>query len=632
MSFKNFESQSEAKILIALFFISLIVATTKIYSWSTAPHFYQTFFSPAIMVACDRAYTDLVPLGNSLPAKFLNNQVDSLSCSDLPQNLSISDGISGGQQWFYLMQFTGNLWKITGINWKVMDCAVAVFFALTILITFKLLLLVSSKRIAVILSLIFALYSTHLDFLSSLRDYSKVPFILSIILIMAITLVNKVKWSSAAYLAFAAGSLLAIGYGFRADVGLLLPICLMFYVLRLKSESCQDFAKRGLALLAFVVGFVAFMSPLYEIFREKGTCSYHFGLLGLADIFYAKLGLVRPEAYSILHEYNDRSAAFLVASYADRILNFKGIIFICGSLYDQISRDLFIKFIEYFPLDFYRKAIKSPFVIFGMFIVPLLIYIPIVWSKSKRLCVAFYLVVLYLCFTSIIQFDLRHNFYLAVFALVSIAGILDWLSKNRWSFFRPYISALVEKRFAGSLLTILCFCGIADYALFKYQTIRLTAYGERLGSLATEDLTISTMSETQPTVDLILDVSKLRADWVHSELYKLTLDVSSCVGSNVKIQVEYAFNGVSPNYDLSRDINLKIYPQEISRALFFPVYYQASGNLDTWSYPSKISIVDQPRSCLAGLQVVTDRGEEAMWVDFSVSHPTNSSQLKALYY
>ena len=611
---------------------SFLFAIIYLYQSKLPPFYYQTYFSPALMVACNKSFTDVVPLDDSLARKFLNRSVTDLKCSDLPEKLSKNDGIKGGQIWFYLMHYAGYIWKITGIKWWPIDYSAALFFALSVFLAFKLLCLTVSKNIAFVSVLLFALNSIHVSFLSSFRDYSKVPFILGIVYILGHDLCFKSRYSWRIIGAFFAGSLTAIGYGFRADVGVLLPVCLLYYLFNLEFINWQRLLKKILLLFVYIAGFGVFFFPHYQILKESSTCSFHFALLGMANNIYYKLGLIPPAAYSVVNAFNDRDVAFMAHSYAERVLNIKEVVPVCSTLYDKITKELFLSFLNYFPLDFFRKAVKAPVAIMGLLILPLIMYLPIIWSQNKKYALFFYFLIIYLCSISIIQFDQRHNFYLIIFPIVATAGISNLILNSRKTY--QIYTNLINKK---SLLAVICICFfmlvIIDYGLFQIQSSKLKEYGEQLDGLAVKDLAENSFNKEGVEINFNFDKSKLKPDREYSELYALTINSADCKDGLVKIKLEYAFNDTNnPNYDLNRELIIKVMPQEKSKKIFIPIFYQASQKLDTWSYPDKVKILNQSRSCVGKFSLITDRSSIPLWIDFIVSHPLSYDQLKALYF
>lgn len=619
----------EIKYSTGIFILSFLLAIASLYQSKTPPFYYQSYFAPALMIACDKSYTDVVPFGDSLLSqKFLNREISHLKCSDLPQKLSKNDGIKGGQIWFYLMQYVGNVWKITGVKWWPIDYSAALFSAFSVLIAFKLLRLTVPIHVAFVAGLLFSLY--QLNYVSSFRDYSKVPFILGIIYILAVDLSCTLRISQKFLAAFGVGCLTAIGYGFRADVGVLIPVCLAYYLLNLEFTNWGNLSKKIFIPVAFITGFGIFFFPHYLILKNSGSCSFHFALLGLANQFYVSLGLIPAAAYGVITAYNDRDVAFMAISYADRVLNIKETIPMCGLLYDQITKQLFFSYIDLFPVDFYRKVIKAPLAIMGIFILPLVLYIPIIWSENKKYTVLLYSLIVYLCAISIIQFDERHYFYLMIFPIMGVAGIFNWTLQNKHTSYMD-LKLIISKRIIALFALCLCALVMVDYGLFQYQFRRLTDYGERLEKLASVDLTRNALNNDRSEADFKYDISKLRPGMVYSDLYSLSFNTSECTGSAIQIKIEYIFNAVNPNYDLTREVKLNINSNETSRKFFFPVFYQASDKLDTWSYPSKIKIINQPKSCVDKFYLISDRSSLPLWMDFNVILPIVPDQLKALY-
>ena len=615
---------------VGIFIIALLIAIAGLYQKKSTPFYYQSYFAPALMVACDRSYTDVIAWGNSTaPQKFLNREVLSLKCSDLPPILAENNGIKGGQIWFYLMQYTGYIWKITGIKWWPIDYSAALFAAFSMLFVFKLLKLTTPTNIAFGLTLLFSFY--QIGYVSSFRDYSKFPFIFGIIYIISSNLFYKFSDVRKLLTAFGIGCLIAIGYGFRADVGVLMPFCMIYYIFQIDITNWRKFTSTMGMSVFFLTGFGIFFFPQYLLIKEAGTCSFHFALLGLADPFFKSLGLVPAAAYKLINSYNDREVAFLAVSYADRILNIQEVIPICERFYDQVTSNIFLSYFELTPSDFFRKVIVAPLANLGVFILAILLYAPITWKENKKYAILFYFLLIYLSAISVLQHDQRHYFHLMIFPVIASAGILNWLLNTK-RVFPSYLKLITSRGVAGMLLFFSLAVMAIDYGFARYQFRELTNYGDTLMSLKAEDLTDSAFSNEQPEIYFKPDNSYFKAGKVYSNLYRITFNTSACKGAVIDLELEYAFNALNPNYDLSRKIELAIDSNEKSRDFFFPVYYQASDQMDTRSYPSKIKIMGQPKSCVTNFYLIEDRSSVPLWMDFSVTRPQPPDQLKSSFW
>src|SRR5262249_22025886 len=147
--------------------------------------------------------------------------------------------------------------------------------------------LVSGRVVAAALALILMISPANLSELLSLRDYSKAPFVLAAVLILAVLILRP--WPLASRLGLAAlyGAIVAIGYGFRGDLAVMIPfgaaVVLIFVSQPIAEPSSlvSRAARNALASAALLAGFLIVGWPVLSGVRKDGGCQYHFALLGL---------------------------------------------------------------------------------------------------------------------------------------------------------------------------------------------------------------------------------------------------------------------------------------------------------------------------------------------------------------
>ena len=82
------------------------------------PFFYQSYFEPAVMVACGKGF--LVSKAPPPPLRaFLMEQTDRFSCDELPRDLQIGTEGLYQRPWRYLMTAVGLAWKVLGKQFMV---------------------------------------------------------------------------------------------------------------------------------------------------------------------------------------------------------------------------------------------------------------------------------------------------------------------------------------------------------------------------------------------------------------------------------------------------------------------------------------------------------------------------------
>jgi len=621
-----------------IFFLALIFAGQKVESWTHKPFFYQSYFEPAVMLACGHGIYAHASGANTKLDDFLNLKTAQFSCSDLPTEIQ-SPVIGYGHRWYYMMYTVGYLWKITGVQWKTLDRLVVLFYGFTSIFAFMIFRLWGNRITSFFGALFFVTSPLQLDYLSLFRDYSKVPFILGVILLLGLEIKKQRAFRTRLVFPLLAGILTGLGYGFRADLLILVPFVFLIYFTLGRRDTRWPLFKNIILVCVYGASFVLVISPMYNIVSQKGTCTWHFLLLGTADGFNKKLGL-NQYLYGLTPEYNDRSGAFVAASYAERNLgdSLDTSIRICSQRYDQITKEIIIDFATTFPADFFRRFLAAiPNVLternlggFNLFIIAL--FIPIAWLMSKRLTIFYAFSIFYLCGYAFLQFQQRHYFYLEFLVWVAVVGVSNALICRAKFAKEPH--KLFNLIFVwNQFRSLLMFLGIfflavwgLDYGLKSYQIERLTKRSFELDSLGREPVIVD-LKESD--FGLGIDLSRMEKvfspDWVTSDLLVLSINSFKCIGNEVDIKLLYSFTDNNPNFDLSRSVKLHIAPGENFRNFYFPVYHQS--NIKGVSSLGMLQLLKQPKDCFAGISKITDRSGVSLWTDFSVPRPMQKEGL-----
>jgi hypothetical protein len=131
-----------------------------------------------------------------------------------------------------------------------------------------------------------------------LRDYAKGPFLLWGIALLVLA-VRQAALRRSGVMAAAAGAVAGIGYGFRADVAILLPLGIGFLPL----ASCFALHATAGLTTAYAGTFLLFALPILTLGNggNVGTLS----MQGATEPFRAFLAL-RPAPYALGWKYSDK--------------------------------------------------------------------------------------------------------------------------------------------------------------------------------------------------------------------------------------------------------------------------------------------------------------------------------------
>ncbi|PYR20226.1 MAG: hypothetical protein DMF94_12670, partial [Acidobacteria bacterium] len=275
----------EVALVIVLFsasFTTCYLAMRTFRSAGIQPFFYQTNFEPAVMMACGRGFvtasTATIP---SALLEFLRVSRNTFDCSLLPASLPRLPLTSpGNATWYYLYGTTAILWRLTGISWTALDILVSLSGGVFTVLLYGLFRLVSSWGVAAAVALLLTISPANLTHLLSVRDYSKAPFVLAAILILAVLVLRPLRFAPTLALTGMYGAVVGLGYGFRSDLAVMVLFGALVVLLFLPGSLRVHAARNGLAAAILLAGFLALAWPVL-IGLKWGGCQFHVVLLGL---------------------------------------------------------------------------------------------------------------------------------------------------------------------------------------------------------------------------------------------------------------------------------------------------------------------------------------------------------------
>lgn len=435
----------------ATFFVKNMLASGVNFS------FYQTSFSPAVMFACGEGLVSPVMFPELL--QFLSLETERFTCSSIPTDLKV-DTEYQAKAWFYLLGLLGLVWRIMGdVAWEHVAYALALLYSFTMVSIYGIFRLSIENKFIAFVSTLFLLGSSfQLMFLPYYRDFSKAPFILAAIFCLILLLKNRHSTNQLALIGLAFGSIIGIGYGFRPDILIVLPICLFLlaFFLPYQKDWRDILAARFVLISTISFSFVLFALPVILTNESKGSCLFHFPMLGLARQMNGLLSIT-PATYELVHQYNDSFIHALINAKAQTSFGLEDAGY-CSPLYDKISARIYLEYVSTFPADMLTRGLGSAMSImansfhlwpvppleggnlditfflnaynyfvklfatfyFGLATIAIVLFV--IALRSIRLCIAVFFLLIYLTFYPAIQAGSRHWFHLQFipFLLVGI--------------------------------------------------------------------------------------------------------------------------------------------------------------------------------------------------------------------
>jgi hypothetical protein len=268
--------------------------------------FYQMFTPEALMWACGHGFRYPLTLSPQMIDFLLDRKIASFDCASILPNAPAGPPGFFIRAQIWLAWPVAILWRILGPTQTAMAPLAAFLAASYAAGAFVLARVFLGRTLAVLATLVISLSPVAVGMIFLLRDFSKAPFFLwgLALLVLAARSLPQRRYL---FLAAAAGATAGLGYGFRADLGILLPLGLLFLAL----ASRAGLLLRGEGLLAYGLAYLLLAAPILTVSNTGNS-----GLLvmqGATEPFRAFLGL-RPAPYALGTKYSDELTLSAIAA------------------------------------------------------------------------------------------------------------------------------------------------------------------------------------------------------------------------------------------------------------------------------------------------------------------------------
>lgn len=560
------------------------------------PSFYQSYYEPAIRMACGQPFgVDISGKITDEMRRFLKTEQQTLSCESVPPAATLESN-PPTRAWFHLFVTTAQIWKVTGISWPALDGLSAALLAIAAVMLFALFHLLMPIPIAAALAIISIL--PGLRFLPYFRDLNKAPFILAALFAVAWLVVRTPTRLRLCSTMVVLGIWLGVGYGFRPDVLIVLPLLIVTVLFFRPVSLRKDWRNAALALVVLLGAFIAAASPIFSAFNANvGSCTWHFGLLGLSEVHTGMLGVI-PSDYSWLVHYNDEVVWRSVESYGERALSLPSVGF-CTPLYDQASKALYLDIFGTFPGDFMTRGLAAwqAIISYGFwdnasnhaFIQRALVagwiaivLIVLAWNVRVGLFLIFALA--YLSSYPAIQFDQRHYFHLAFLSWLPIGIVLGWLAQASITTLRQrsIIAGMASFKWPGHIAWIraaailMGVIGVVYAVLFMarhYQTTTvLRLFEHYLKATGDEVVVAANHIQGEDIVLTIVPPERSDQNKLNGRMLRLDIGGPNCTLGTKKISAE--LGGFDPAYVFKKELMFEFRPARTHATVFVPAYFQ----------------------------------------------------------
>ena len=583
-----------------------------------ASQFYQNEFGPAVMLTCGRGFVN--PDVRQAPAfgAFLYQKVDGLQCGDVPASIRIMElnGLQGITR--YLMTTVSLVWRVTGVSWRSLDLLIAAFVAATVASAYAAARFVCGRTVSLVVTLLWALSPSHLQNVPHLRDYSKAPFFMFLLVAMAVAFVER-RPRRLLLLGVAYGIVQGVGFGMRTDVVLnFLPFFIILFAAT--PDGVFSAIKPRLACAVAAIGLFAVVSyPVLQTYT-RNISLWHIALLGLTSPYDENLGIGFPRpAYGYPYAHNDAYIDTVVRSHAAAVHPDRPPFLMLSRAYDQACQEYFALLARTFPGDLLTRMAASvervlnfPFAqpeghvpigvsnqtlrslwearasLMKMFdgagpwlmaAVVVLIGMENVWYA----CVAGLLLWIWAAYPAI-EFQWRHifQFEFPILGAIAWGGALLWRHIRRM---QPGSSGAILKRGVWSLVTVaglVAFVGVAVVIARVVQIPRAKALLVAYSSAALDPLTPAATPLAEGAVRLATDVfgsavpvGNVRTGKVQTTMIAADFEADRC-GQKWLLDATFRYEESDPRFalDFSRQMTVPLSPAGgAPTRVFFPAYF-----------------------------------------------------------
>ncbi len=260
-------------------------------------------FGASVMVAAGRGF--VAPESGFDPEldRFLRQEIASYSLSQLDQAHPVRPADFWQCQHRYMLYTMALLWRVFGVSWTVLKILLLLLLAVSAVTAYAFLRLMAGPFLAMLGAAYLAQSAPFMAEVANLRDFSKAPFILGVLLLLGLLVRDASRPRRLLALAAFLGAVQAVGYGFRHDV----VICLLpaaFVLLTAPVRAGQPaWAWRLGAVACMALVFATVSWPVMRSYSRAGA-PMHDIAMGLAPRCEAVLGL-EPASYQRLQVLRD---------------------------------------------------------------------------------------------------------------------------------------------------------------------------------------------------------------------------------------------------------------------------------------------------------------------------------------
>jgi hypothetical protein len=315
--------------------------------------YYQQEFGPAVMQACGHGFTEYH--GDPALRRFLADRADGYECPVRFDEAQSAPASSFAVSERYLFAAASFLWWVSGVSWAALIPLFAVLYGVTVAGLYGVFRLAARPLVASMGAVTLMFSPLYLNAVPQLRDFAKAPFIVVGLFLVGLLLARRFSTGQLAAIGAGLGATMGVGFGFRVDALVIVPLFLLALALFMPGGLRPDWRGRLASLGAFTAVFSIAAIPIIVQTPSGGGNMSFVAIHGLTDPFDRNLG-VEQDLYSPGYLYNDSYATGLVNAFAYRIEGHRQPVVLATAEMEHYSRALYLRFARAFPADLYVRS------------------------------------------------------------------------------------------------------------------------------------------------------------------------------------------------------------------------------------------------------------------------------------
>ena len=279
---------------------------------------------PAVLIGAGRGFAvidiDSVP---ELRA-FMNYETTSFDAGAIPDDAELEYPNLVYQWHRYVLYTVGYTWRIFGISWNGVAGILLVMLLTSAMAVYGISRLALPVPLSIFVTLAFVWNNAILSVMPLFRDFSKAPFILITIYLLARPVCRPQEVRRYLTTAVLIGFVLGVGMGFRRDMAALVPLAiLVLFSCRLQPVRCACLLRPAAAVL-LALTFALCSLPILVAFHPMRWTNAHDLTMGFSSRCEEELGTLMPASYERNHTYHDTYASWQVQATANHHISMGG--------------------------------------------------------------------------------------------------------------------------------------------------------------------------------------------------------------------------------------------------------------------------------------------------------------------